>query len=649
METLKRLAPKILALMMAVFFVVSLLVSEQESTTMDEKAHIPASYSYVRYQDMRINPEHPPMLKDLAGLPLLALNPAPNMPKEDPLWERGDGLDATKFPEGPARTWGLAQWEFGDKILHQNGNNADAITFWARVPITLIALLLGLFIFLWTKELAGSIAALMASLLYFFDPNILAHSHYVTTDIGIAAFIFFAFYFFVKFLERPTWTAMLWAGVFLGLAQLAKFSAVLLFPIFGLFTLLYALTISTDGEDQPWKKRLLSAFTYLWKYAVTVMVCFVAIWVLYFVNTINMPGSVIAEIARAQFPNDKLIGRMAEVSIITLSNHTLLKPLAEYFLGVFMVFARVAGGNTYYFLGNVSNHASPWYFPVVFLLKETLPMLFLLVFTGSYALYRIGKTIVGERLSSFPRLLRISFQSHIAQWLMIFFVIFYSYVSITGNLNIGFRHLFPILPFLYVLVAKVLFDILKRTENEITHKLLRIFYGGAALIVLAIPILVYPNYLSYFNSVGGGNERGYIYVTDSNYDWGQDVKRLRDFVEQYNLCLSTNFQGVSCKDITLQSPPTKFPIDKIRVDYFGGSSPKYYLGNKYIAWHSYLPPEPGWYAISIGFLQENLYKSKSPGELSYEWLRMYDVEHPVARAGNSIFIYYIPEGNTLTQ
>lgn len=643
METLKRLAPKLLALLMVIFFVTSLIVSRQESTTMDEKAHIPASYSYVRYQDMRINPEHPPLLKDLAGLPLLALNPEPVMPKEDPLWENGDWLDTSKFPEGPARTWGLAQWEFGDKILHRNGNDADAITFWSRLPITFIALLLGFFIFLWTKELAGSIAALFAALLYFFDPNILAHSHYVTTDIGIAAFLFFAFYFFVKFLERPTWKNVLWAGLFLGLAQLAKFSAVLLFPIFGLFVVLYSLSISTDGEDSPWKKRFLSMVTYLWKYTVIVCICFVAIWGLYFVNTLNMPGSVIAEIARAQFPNDKLVGRLAELSIITLSNHNLLKPLAEYFLGVFMVFARVAGGNTYYFLGNVSNHASAWYFPVVFLLKETLPLLFLLVLTSGYTLYRMGKTIVGEKLSSLPRLLRISFQSHIAQWLMMFFVLFYSYVSITGNLNIGLRHLFPILPLLYVLIAKTLFDILKRTESDITQKLLKIFYGGTALIILAIPVLAYPNYLSYFNPIAGGNEKGYIFVTDSNYDWGQDVKRLRDFVGQYNLCTSTNFQEEFCKNITLKTPPSQAPIEKIRVDYFGGSSPQYYLGNKYIGWHSHLSPEAGWYALSIGFLQENLYKEKLSGETSYDWLRAYDVEHPVAKAGDSIFIYYVPE------
>ncbi|MEP7162520.1 MAG: glycosyltransferase family 39 protein [Candidatus Moraniibacteriota bacterium] len=632
MESLRRFAPRILLLMTVVFFVLSLVVSEQESTTMDEKAHIPSAYSYVRYGDMRLNPEHPPLLKDLAGLPLLALNVS--FPVNDPLWENGIN----------------EQWVMGDKFINCSDpssgvcNDANRVTFWSRIPITLIALLLGFFIFLWTKELAGPVAGLFAAMLYYFDPNIIGHSHYVTTDIGIAAFLFFSFYYFVKFLEKPTGKNVLLFGIFLGLAQLAKFSAVLVFPIFGMFAVLYGLTISTENEEHPWRKRLLSAWNYIWKYSVGVAICFVLIWILYYLNTMNMPGEKLDIIAGAVFP-DRGLGPFAKEFVMATSHNGFLKPLSEYFLGVFMVFARVAGGNTYYFLGGVSNHASPWYFPLVFFLKATLPFLMLLILTTVYTLYRMGKTSVGENVGSFWKLLRVAFHSHIAQWLMVFFVLFYSYVSITGNLNIGFRHLFPILPFLYVLIAKTVFDILKRTEGEATGKVLRILLGGTALVIMAIPVLAYPSYLSYFNPIAGGHANGYRYVTDSNYDWGQDVKRLQKFVESYNLCVGTSFQETECQNLTEKTPPKTGPIDKIRVDYFGGSSPAYYLGNKYVSWHGESAPQAGWYAISVGFLQESIHKAKKPGEPSYEWLQAFDVEHPLARAGDSIFIYYIPEGS----
>ncbi|MFA9262598.1 MAG: ArnT family glycosyltransferase [Undibacterium sp.] len=637
MENLKRLAPQLLALMMVAFFALSILVSYQESTTMDERAHIPAGYSYVKYQDMRINPEHPPMLKDFAGLALLPMNPS--MPSTDPLWESGDQLDLSKFPEGPARTWGLAQWEFGDKILHLNGNDANLVTFWARFPFILVSLLLGFFIFRWTKELAGTVAGLFAAMLYFFDPNIIAHSHYVTTDIGIAAFMFFSFYFFVRFLHDPSRKNIFWSGLFLGLAQLAKFSAVLLFPIFGMFAVAYGFCLAVENVPGAWKIRFKNAFFYGLKYMGSVAICFVVIWILYFFNTAKMPAEVIAETARAQFPNYRVVGQFAETTVVAMTQWEFMKPLAEYFLGVFMVFARVAGGNTYYFLGGVSKTASPLYFPLVFVLKETIPMLFLLLTTALYGGYRIWLRILTRQGESLFSLLTTSFRERITQYLMVFFILFYSYVSITGNLNIGYRHLFPILPFIYVLVAKVVFDILKRvSEQPTTQRVFRILLSCATFSIIAIPILSYPSYLSYFNAIGGGHANGYRYVTDSNYDWGQDLKRLRGFVDNYNQCVESAFANPLCEPFRSMPTPKDVPIDTIRVDYFGGSNGKWQLGDRYKGWHSTLPPEAGWYGISIGFLQENLYKTLAPGELSYDWLRGKD---PVFRVGDSIFVFYI--------
>ncbi|OGI21299.1 MAG: hypothetical protein A2808_01385 [Candidatus Moranbacteria bacterium RIFCSPHIGHO2_01_FULL_55_24] len=627
MDFLKEHASKLVAAILLVFFGLNLFISFQESTTMDEKAHIPSAYSYVRYGDMRLNPEHPPLLKDLAGLPLLFLDL--EFPLQSKEWQEGVN----------------EQWVLGDKFINCSApseacNDPNAVTFWSRLPIIIIAVLLGLMLFLWTKELAGTLAGLFALILYAFDPNIIAHSHYVTTDIGIAAFLFFSFYFFVRFLQNPSAKNIFWSGIFLGLAQLAKFSAVLLFPIFGLFVILYALSKAKPAgvtlATPLWKIK--EIFLLGLKFIGSVVICFALIWLLYYPNTMNMPGEKLVEVAHVMFP-DKGLGPFAKDFIEATHAHPLIKPYSEYFLGVFMVFARVAGGNTYYFLGNVSNHASPWYFPVVFLLKETLPFLFLLVATSLYAFYRIGKSFREAHLRSpkdFFAFLGRSFQSRIVQYLSVFFVLFYSYVSITGNLNIGFRHLFPILPFLYMLIGKTLFDMIRRQKDAFTQKVSLIILGIFSLIIMAIPILTYPSYLSYFNGAFGGHETGYRYVTDSNYDWGQDVKRLKVFVDSHNRCKSgMTFSGDDC---TLAG--TLPPIDRIRVDYFGGSSPAYYLGDKFVSWHSYSPPEAGWYAISIGFFQENIHTEAKPGDLNYRWLAKYA---PVARAGDSIFIFYVPE------
>lgn len=630
---LKKHAYYIVAGILLLFFILSLTMARKESMIFDEKAHIPAAYSYVRYGDMRLNPEHPPLIKDLAGLPLLALKLS--FPLQSQEWQSGIN----------------EQWAIGDMFVNCTRpdmicNDADAILFWSRLPIILISILLGIAIFVWTRELSGTLAGLFALVLYAADPNIIAHNHYVTTDIGIAAFVFFAFYFFVRFLKNPNLENVVVAGIFLGLAELAKFSAVLLFPIFGLFVIIYALTKSQpQGSHQStfsFKARTL--LIYGFRFTGSVLVCFALIWSLYALNTFNMPAEKTIQNANQVFAGSASLQILARNIIGTFSHSAFLQPLSHYFLGVFMVFARVAGGNTHYFLGVVSEQAERWYFPVVFLLKETLPFLFLLVAVLCYALALTIKVIANRKMfpsSSYFSAFAHSFQNKPEQYLIIFFILFYSYISITGNLTIGFRHLFPILPFLYMLVAKTIFNFLKHRESEpITHTALSWMLGGLTFVIITIPALTYPSYLSYFNPVIGGNTNGYQYVTDSNYDWGQDLKQLRNFVNTYNKnCIGgDDFYG-ECQNILGNTPvPSRAPIDKIRVDYFGGGSPAYYLKEKFIPWNDQREPEAGWYAISSFFYQESLYKKRPQGVRNYEWLRIIT---PVTRAGDSIFIYYI--------
>jgi hypothetical protein len=635
MELLQKWAVPVVAVVLAFHFILSLVVSSQESMTFDEKAHIPASYSYMRYGDMRLNPEHPPLLKDFAGTFLLPLNL--DFPLDTPEWQTGIN----------------EQWHLGDLFVNCSRpeiacNDADTILFFSRIPITLVAVLLGIVLFLWGKELGGALAGVFAVILYAFDPNVIAHNHYVTTDLGSAAFIFFAFFFFLRFLRDPRGSTILLAGLFLGLAELAKFSAVLLFPILGLFTVVFALTRKQPTTDtrSAWRFKGMMLVRYLLGYSGSVVVCFLLIWVVYAGNTYAMPGEKLVALAD-QFLNQKnSFAHLAHDIVVNLSYSPFWKPMSEYFLGVFMVFARVAGGNMHYFLGTVTDAASPWYFPVVFFLKETLPFLFLLLVSTLYGLYRSLRFFFQEKGSSWIGLLAQSFQQHTTQYIAVFFVLFYSYISITGNLNIGFRHLFPILPFLYLLLGKVLADWYRHKQNEpATQKLAGVLISLFLFIVVAIPILSYPSYLSYFNELAGGHSKGYLYVTDSNYDWGQDLKHLKNFVTEYNACQKSQTPE-TCLHSKLGLEPgilatlPKEGIDKIRVDYFGGSNPGYYLGDTSVSWWASREPEAGWYAVSSFFYQESLYKKLQPGEKNYAWLTEFT---PLTRAGDSFFIYYIPK------
>ena len=600
----------IVVVIMTFFITVSVLNAKNDSATFDEVAHIPAGYSYIQMHDMRLNPEHPPLLKDLIGLPLALLNL--KFDTTQPFWT-GENLP---------RIWDDGQWAAGKHLLYEAGNNPDQILFWARLPIILISVILGLFLFMWGKEIAGTLGGLFILTLYAFDPNILGHNHYVTTDIGIAAFLTFTFYYFLKFIKNPTWKNVVIGGFFLGLVNLVKFSSLMAYPILGLILLVYPLVKKISHNDTEIKEKFLRTklfFSYLGKGLVAFAISMALVWVLYFLNTYKMPQEIIARQINFSFPlsDPNPLSMTTNKALSFLNSSPIIRPFAEYFLGVTMVFKRVAGGNGAYFLNNVSSKASTIYFPLVFLIKETIPflvlILFSLLFTGGQILKTFKNSLTKKTLGkSFKRFL----QTGVTQYALFGFIVLYSYLSITGNLNIGLRHLFPIMPLAYLLVTKKVFDFL-RNKHVVTKRQLQVLFSILIIWIVLIPILNYPGYVSYFNETVGGSKNGYKYVTDSNVDWGQDLKRLQAF---------------------LQDNPQ---ITKINVDYFGGGNPQYTLGDKYVSWwDSKRPIEAGWYAISVNSLQTSIYDkvNKTP-ETNYAWTQQFE---PVDMIGNSIMIYYVP-------
>ena len=56
--------------------------------------------------------------------------------------------------------------------------------------------------------------------------------------------------------------------------------------------------------------------------------------------------------------------------------------------------------------------------------------------------------------------------------------------------------------------------------------------GGLLAWQATTVLRVHLSYLPYFNELVGGPDNGWQYVNDSNLDWGQDVKRLAQFVEE---------------------------------------------------------------------------------------------------------------------
>src|SRR5579872_4004466 len=136
-------------LVLVIQFFIQLNLAKTDSPTTDEPVHLSAGYTYVTTGDFRFNPEHPPLMKELAGLAIVHLHPNIT-PAMQALWNNSSNYFYDNWHENR---------EYGDMLLYQAGNNADALIFWGRLPIVILTLILGLSIFLIAFFEWGEIAA----------------------------------------------------------------------------------------------------------------------------------------------------------------------------------------------------------------------------------------------------------------------------------------------------------------------------------------------------------------------------------------------------------------------------------------------------------------------------------------------------------
>lgn len=600
-------------LFLTAFSVLAITSMWNDSANYDERIHLPAGYSYLRQKDMRLNPEHPPLVKDLAALPLLFMKI--NFPYQSGGWNTALTADRSRTP-----AW-QTDVQFGNDLLYYSGNDAQKMMRFGRIPIILIGIILGFYVWRFSKELWGDLAGIIALAFYSLSPTILAHTRLVTTDVAAAAAFFISFYYLYKWLKIPTGRNLWIFGIVLGISLLTKFSTVLLLPLFGFIVLAWALI--QGPKKRFWMKKYIAGFIF------ALLIASFVVGAVYAYHVWNYPAGKQA-IDTAFILSTFKLKPLANFSI-WLSSQPYLRAWGHYFLGVLMTTQRAAGGNTTYYLGNVSASGSRSYFPVVYLLKEPLPYILLTFFSLFLAFKKCLKHCRGRLkkywFSDFVELLK----NNQAESGMLFIVLFYFAFSINSNLNIGIRHILPTFPFIYALTARQISFWIKggATERIPNYSgfgsLLKLYWRRIkkSFVVLALfvwafisVISVYPYFLAYFNEIAGGPDNGYKFVVDSNLDWGQDILRLAGYIKDNN-------------------------IKEIKMDYFSGAPAEYYIKTAKIESYDREIPQKGWLAVSATIYSGACKGDKIPcsyGERAYTWLDQYK---PIAKIGYSIFVYHI--------
>ena len=531
-----------------------------DSVTFDEPFHLAAGVNAWRNGDYRISPDHPPLGRMWAILPLLFMD--------------------YRWPDANHKGWREA--DDAAFCVHWLFELNDAQRLVVPARCMMVALLLGVCLVTYAlgRMLFGPEAGLLALVLACLSPTLLAHGRLVTTDMPVTFGIALSLLTCGWLLRRASWPRLIAAAVALAITTLTKYSWPLVLPALGVM-ILWALigrrplevpspadTAAADNPPRLLTRRRQRVGVLLGACAFIGLVVWAGIWAGYrWRPTLLAPPPddadpnveaafeqtrqimiALWQIAFCDKTGQPRTGWLPALLHWAADHHVLPE---AYLFGIartlFFTVERRA-----YLMGQYSDTGWRSYFPIAFLIKTPVPTQ-LLILAGLVAL-----VLRRTRLRDAILLAGVS----------TFIVVYAGYV-IQGTVNIGHRHLLPLYPPLLALAGA--------SARWLTTRVGRGLIGVALAWLAVAHVRIHPHYLAYFNELVGGPANGYRYLADSNLDWGQDLLRLADYAR-------------------------KQPAEPIKLAYFGSAVPTHYLPCE--ALPSYFPFRPvaeltpGTYAVS---------------------------------------------------
>ncbi len=374
-----------------------------ESATVDETIHFTRGYLYLALGDLHFKIGHPILANTLNALPVWALTDL-NVPLDDPSWET---------------SWSV----WSDRFVWASGNDVRLIFTLSRLVTVSLGVLTGCLVARWARELFGPAGGVVALALYVFEPNVIAHSHLVTDDMAVTAFMLAAIYGLWRFYKTRQRPFMILAGVTFGCAQAIKYTAAVLVPLFVLLTVVWSI----HRRRRFWP----SAVTL----ALVLFIAAVTVWGVYGFQ----------------------VGALKETAL------PFSVPAPDYVDDLAWVVRYFDKGHGAYLLGETSTTGWWYYDLIAFAVKTPLPWLILLVMATVRA--------VRQRVWRLELLLPI--------------VTFFG-AAVYSRLDIGLRHLLPAYPFLFIYTARVAKPPAKPTARRAWLTVLSLAFAWLVVGTLAV-------------------------------------------------------------------------------------------------------------------------------------------------------------------
>lgn len=498
------------------------------SPTLNEPGHLVAGLSYWKFGRFEIYRVNPPLVKMIAALPVIVF---------------GYEEDWSGFYEGPGARPEIAM---GEDFIAANGERSFLLFIIARLACIPFSWIGGIICYLWSRDLYGRPAGVMACTLWCFSPDILAHASLITSDAGGTALGIAACYSFWRWLNRPTWTQTALTGCVLGLAELTKTTLILLYPLWPLLWMLYRWPSRHYMSRKTWCQEGGMLFLRM-----IIGLCVVNLGYgfegsftrckdFHFVSDlfcgrniyekINVPSGAITHVR----PNTSYHSPKNRLANTIFGDLPIPLP-KNYLIGIDIQQRDFEGHvRPSYLLGQWRNRGWWYYYLYGALIKIPLGTL-LLTIIALLTHFAVAKSVKNRNHHQIGKNSACDTLCILIPPLAIFCV-----VSSKFAFTEHFRYILPCFPFLFILISRVV-TLQTASEHDCRaavshpcsnryngiswwcHKNLHIVSLLLLLWSVVSSLSIYPHSLSYFNESIGGPLNGPKHMLGSNVDWGQDL------------------------------------------------------------------------------------------------------------------------------
>lgn len=518
-----QVAAALCALLVALFAWQLWLHAKSTSATLDEPVHLLAGHRYLQCGDYAFNPEHPPLLKKVAALPLRDMDL--RMP--------------SLLPCSPGFIDKPTQFRLAAEFMALNGD--ERVLLPARRNALLLSVALAVLVWFAAWRMLGPWPAVAVMALFATEPVLVAHGSLVTTDMAITATSLLCVLVLYESRAWAWWARTLAMGLAFGLLLASKHSALLMVPLLVLLRLFDAM----PARGASWSARV-HLLQPLLELAAAGVIAVVVLWSFYdfrysatlgAASTVDL-GEFLGRVGRPGSQDLAIAKLLAWLSATSLLPEAYLMGLTDI-VGTSVRYTRV--------LGRSYSEGQWFFYPIAFSVKSSVALLVLL----PVALVAVLRDRALRRVALFLLLPALG----------------YFAIAMSSSFTIGIRHVLQVYPYC-ILLAGCAFAMLWRKGLgwRLALSCLLAYQGVTAARTA-------PDYIPFANAFWGGPAKAYDVLTFDSVEWGQSLKRIHDYVAR-NGIRECWIASVGDPDLFADLAPCKrLPEGRLWRNRLGGVEP----------------------------------------------------------------------------